>query len=129
MRIWTHLLRWVDDCPRWVWQLLTPEQWGKLRHIGHVAIIGTCVGAPPAAVLLTPTPVQETINPHSPRAGRAAQGPTEEGYGPSAEADILRSVHHYRRAVSGNVVHTPEPGTLVVLLTAIGGVLVVRRRR
>lgn len=129
MLIRTHMVVWHDGCARWVWSWLTPEQWSKLRHIGHALVFWPCVGGPPTAVLLTPTPIQETINPHSPRAGLPAQGPTEAAYGPTPYAGIIPASSDHRRSVRGNVADTPEPGTLVVLLTAIGGVLVVRRRR
>lgn len=129
MLIRTHFVRWYDGCARWVWDYLTPEQWGRLRHISYALLLGPCIGGPPVAILITPSPIQETVNPHSPRSGLPEQKPAEADYGPSADADILRAVHYYRDAVRGDVVATPEPGTLVVLLTAVGGALVFRRRR
>lgn len=117
----THVLRWVDGCPRWITEWLTPEQWGALRHIGHVAVIGGCVtaGALPPMV---PTPVGD-VNPHSPRAWLPVQGPAVGGYGPTPLAGLVPVLP--RR----HTVATPEPAGLAVVVVGLIAIAIVRRKR
>ena len=128
MLIRTNVLRWLGDCPYWIVQWLTPEQWSRLRHVGHVTITVGCLTVPPAVVLQPGQPVE--VNPRSPRAGLPVQPPAEAGYGPTPAAGLLPPIPVRAFPRSGPVVphRVPEPAGLAVLVTAIWGLVVVKRR-
>jgi MYXO-CTERM domain-containing protein len=122
MLIRTHVLHWIGNCEVWVTEWLSPERWSALPHVARVVVTVGCVGG--AGVLpMLPTPTID-VNPHSPRAWLPAP---DVVYARAPEADFLPPIGvttARRRAM----VPTPEPGGMAVLVVALGGLALARRR-
>jgi PEP-CTERM motif-containing protein len=104
--IWTHVFR----CGQWVWTLLTPAAWRSLPHIGKYALVGktphliaggiglACAGTIGGGIALAPH-----VLPVHP--GIISMSPFEQSSTP-----------------------VPEPGTLAILVVAIGALALMRRK-
>ena len=118
----THFIRWYDGCARWVWDYLTPGQWGRLRHIGHAVVLWPCIGGPPVAIVLTPSPTIE-VNPHSPQAWAPAAPPDLNRFGSDRYAGMLPPDIHAARRVAAS-----EPASIAVFGVALAGLRWLRNR-
>lgn len=110
----THVLIWVCGKAIWVWRWLTLAQFNALPHVTQDMIlrrvvkyavggaIGLCAGG---GVVLTP--------------------PLLSGGG--GTNGIVMPLFHHPRAAQPKPV--PEPGSLIVLLTGIGGLIVIRKTK
>lgn len=118
--IWTHV---YIRCVGWTWRLLTRTQWLALPHFKAATII--CGGA--AAIALPPAQITDYVpRPSHEGSWRPAGDLPPEYYIPGAHP--IDMVPGARRIVRRPVT-TPEPGTLMVVLVGIGGVLVARSRK
>lgn len=99
--ILTHI--WSRITCRWSWVWLDHAAWAALAHIGKAAAVLVCVAVGGIGWSYLPPEVPYVPSYAPPVAA-----------GPGAERGV--------------VVATPEPGTLVVLVTGIVGLVVIRVR-